>query len=134
MTYDEIKINSVYFFERIISKQDVFAFSELTGDKNRLHLDERCGAGSQFGKNIVHGMLAGGLFSALVGMYCPGDGGLYLSQTLNFRSPIFWDDKVEVRGEVVAKNDSIKVITLKTTISRAGKVAIDGEAKVKLLI
>lgn len=134
MIYDEIKINSVYFFERIISKQDVFAFSELTGDKNRLHLDERCGADSQFGKNIVHGMLAGGLFSALVGMYCPGDGGLYLSQTLNFRSPIFWDDKVEVRGEVVAKNDSIKVITLKTTISREGKVVIDGEAKVKLLI
>ena len=58
---------------------------------------------------------------------------MYLGQTLNFRLPIFYSDEVEVRGEVVAKNDSIKVITLKTEILKAGKVVIDGEAKVKLL-
>lgn len=134
MKYEEIKINAVYSFERLITKSDVLSFAKLTGDYNKIHVDEEYGADSKFGKNIVHGMLAGSLFSTLVGMYCPGDGGLYLSQSLNFRSPIFWGDRVEVRGEVVAKNDSIKVITLKTTISRAGKVVIDGEAKVKLLI
>ena len=123
----------VYSFERIITKKDVLSFATLTGDWNPLHTDEKYASKSQFGQNIVHGMLAGSLFSALIGMYCPGENSLYLSQTLDFRSPIFYNDLVEVRGEVVAKNDSIKVITLKTEILKEGKIVINGEAKVKLL-
>lgn len=133
MKYEEIKINEVYSFERLITKDDVLSFAKLTGDYNKIHVDQEYGSTSYFGKNIVHGLLAGSLFSTLVGMYCPGENSLYLGQTFNFRSPIFYDDKLEVRGEVVGKNDSIKVVTFKTEILKAGKVVIDGEAKVKLL-
>lgn len=77
-------------------------------------------------------MLTGCFFSTLVGMHCPGENSLYLSQTLNFRAPIFAGDKVLVRGTVISKNDSIRLITLKTEILRQGAVAVDGEARVKV--
>lgn len=133
LCYEDIKIGAVYEFERTITKEDVLKFAELTGDHNPLHVDPVFGAQSQFGKNIAHGMLAGSLFSALVGMYCPGQKALYISQTLQFIKPIFYGDCVKVRGAVTNKNDSIRLITIRTDILRPNEIIITGEAKAKVL-
>ena len=58
---------------------------------------------------------------------------MYISQTLNFRHPIYYDDTLTVKGTVIDKSDAIKIITLKTEILKDGKLIIDGEAKVKVL-
>ena len=63
MRISEIHDGDVYSFERVLSPQDVRTFAELTGDFNPLHCDPETGRRSQFGGNIVHGMLAAGLFS-----------------------------------------------------------------------
>lgn len=133
MDYEDIRLGTVYSFEKVFSKQDGLNFAELTGDFNKLHIDEEFGNKSKFKQNILHGMLAGSLFSTLVGMHCPGENALYMSQTLNFKLPIFYGDTVTVRGTVVNKNDSIKLITLKTEIIKEGKTAVDGEAKAMVL-
>ena len=131
--YSDINEGDVYSFDRKISKQDVMDFAKLSGDFSPLHVDAEFGRKSQFKNNIAHGMLAGSLFSTLVGMHCAGEKSLYMSQTLNFRLPIYYDDIVMVRGTVISKNDSIKMITLKTEILKDDKVVIDGEAKVRVL-
>ena len=133
MNYLDINEGDVYTFSRKISEKDVMNFAKLSGDFNPLHVDAEFGRKSQFKNNIAHGMLAASLFSTLVGMHCPGEKSLYISQTLSFRLPIYYDDIVTVRGTVISKNDSIKMITLKTEILRNDKVAIDGEAKVRVL-
>jgi len=133
MNYEDIKVGDEYSFEKTFSKEDGLNFAELTGDFNKLHIDGDFGKKSKFKQNILHGMLAGSLFSTLVGMHCPGENALYMSQTLNFKLPIFYGDKVIVRGTVVNKNDSIKIITLKTEILKEGKVVVDGEAKSMVL-
>lgn len=132
LSYSDINKGDVYSFKRNISKQDVMCFAELIGDFNPLHVDANFGKKSQFKGNIAHGMLAGSLFSTLVGMQCPGEKSLYVSQTLNFRHPIYYDDTVIVKGTVIDKSDSIKTITLKTEILKDGKLIIDGEAKVRV--
>ena len=129
----EINEGNVYSFTKEISEEDVNVFANLTGDLNPLHVDKEFGRKSQFGKNIVHGMLAASLFSTLVGMYCPGRNSLYLSQTLQFRTPLFFGDVVEVRATVIAKNESTHLITLKTEIIKEGYVCISGQAKVKII-
>jgi len=129
MKYEDIKIGDVYSFEKTLNKKDVLDFAKLTGDHNKLHVDETFGKNSKFKQNISHGMLAGSLFSTIIGMHCPGEDGFYVSQTLNFKNPIFYGDKVTVRGTVINKNDSVKMITLKTEILKEDKVAVIGEAK-----
>ena len=133
LNYSDIRKGDVYAFDKKLSKEDVINFANLTGDLNPLHVDEEFGRKSVFNRNIVHGMLTASLFSTLVGMHCPGEKCLYLSQTLNFRSAVFYDDTVTVKGTVMSKNDSIKLITLKTEIIKAGKIVIIGEAKIKML-
>lgn len=133
LSFEEIRAGSVYEFTRKITRKDVLTFAALTGDYNPLHVDELFASQSEFGKNVIHGMLAASLFSTLIGMYCPGQKSLYLNQSVNFRKPLFYDDQVTVRGEVVAKNDLAGVITLKTEVLRGAEKVITGEAKVKVL-
>jgi 3-hydroxybutyryl-CoA dehydratase len=133
ISYSDIKEGDVFLFERKISKQDVMDFAKLSGDFNPLHVDEDFGKKSPFNRNIVHGMLAGSLFSTLIGMYCPGEKSLYMSQTLNFRLPLYYGETITVKGTIINKNDSIKMVTLKTEILKDDKIVIDGEAKVRLL-
>ena len=134
LKFEEIEVGDIFQFTRIIFEKDVLAFAALTGDYNPLHTDKQFGKESQFKQNIVHGMLLGGLFSTLVGMYCPGENNLYLSQDINFRLPVFYGDTVLVRGTIKNKNESIKLIIIKTEIIKDKKIVLSGEAKVKLLI
>jgi 3-hydroxybutyryl-CoA dehydratase len=132
-TYESIALGSVYSFDRVITKDDVLAFARLTGDQNKLHVDEEFGKKTRFGKNVVHGMLLGSLFSTIIGMYCPGENSLYLSQSLSFKRPVFYEDKVTVKATVTNKIDALKVIVLKMELIKEGLVAIEGEAKAKVL-
>lgn len=134
MEMSEIKIGSVYSFKHLVTKEDVLKFAELTGDFNKLHVNEEFGAQSVFKKNIAHGMLVAGFFSTLVGMYCPGENSLYLQQSINFRQPVFYNDWLEVKGTVIEKNESIGVITIRMEAYKGNELAVDGLAKVKLLI
>jgi acyl dehydratase len=118
--------------ERAISQADVDAFAALTGDFNPLHVDAAFGQNSQFKSNIVHGMLAGSLFSTLVGMFLPGESCLYLGQTLRFRRPVLPGDQLHIRGTITALTEATKTVTLKTEITNgSGDLVIDGEARVQ---
>ena len=132
LEYHDIEVGSVYHFHKKIDKEQVLEFARLIGDYNPSHIDPEFGDNSLFKKNIVHGMLVGSLFSTLVGMYCPGEKCLYLSQSLHFKKPVFYNDTVMVRGTVHSKNDSIQLITIKTEIVKDDIVSISGDAIVKV--
>ena len=74
--------------------EDVRRFVEITGDSNPLHVDDQFAAGTRFGRRIVHGMLSASLFSTLAGMFLPGTGAIYRSQTLRFLRPVYVGDTV----------------------------------------
>jgi len=133
LSFQDIKVGAVYEFEHKIRKEEVLSFAKLSGDYSPMHVDELYAKKSRFGKNIVHGMLAASFFSTLVGMYCPGKKSLYLSQTVQFKLPIYYDDDLIVKGKVTEKNETTRIITLKTEIIKEGKIAINGEAKVKVM-
>jgi len=133
LEYHDIEVGAVHYFHKKIYKEQVMKFADLTGDYNPLHIDPVFGKKSLFHKNIVHGMLIGSLFSTLVGMYCPGEKCLYVSQSLNFIKPVFYDDNIMVKGTVESKTDSIQVIKIKTEIVKDNVIAISGHAIVRIL-
>ena len=130
-SYDDIFIGQKESFMIKITESMVQTFSNFSGDLNPLHMDTKFAKSSSFKKRIVHGMLLSTFFSQLVGMYLPGKNALYFSQTLNFRSPCYIDDEIEVIGEVIEKSDSTKIITVTTSILNKSKTClIDGVAKI----
>ena len=131
LKYDDIFIGQQESFTINITESMVEKFSNLSGDLNPLHMDNQFAESSSFKKRIVHGMLLASFFSQLIGMKLPGKNALYFSQTLNFRSPCYIDDEIEVVGEVIEKSDSTQIITLSTTIFNKSKTClIDGIAKI----
>jgi len=131
LKYDDIFIGQQENFTIIISESMVEKFSDLSGDLNPLHMDNKFAESSSFNKRIVHGMLLASFFSQLIGMKLPGKNALYFSQTLNFRSPCYIDDEIEVVGEVIEKSDSTQIITVSTNIFNKSKTClIDGIAKI----
>ena len=131
LSYEEIKIGDVFSFEKTVDADLVKKFAEVSEDFSSLHVDESYGKQSQFAGNIAHGALLGSFFSALVGMLCPGEKALYLSQTLNFKKPLVVGGGVKVLGTVVSKSDAAKIIELETLVkNKSGEVLVDGIARV----
>ena len=76
-------------------------------------------------------MLTSGLISAVLGTKLPGEGSIYLSQTLKFISPVKIGDTITAKAEIIDINPEKKIITIKTTcINQNKNIVIDGEAKV----
>ena len=131
LKYEDIFIGQQESFTIKITDSMVEKFSNLSGDLNPLHMDNKFAESSSFSKRIVHGMLLASFFSQLVGMKLPGKNALYFSQTLNFRSPCYIHDTIEIIGKVIEKSDSTQIITVSTSIFNECKTClIDGIAKI----
>lgn len=111
---------------------EVSAFAGLSEDFNPLHLDPAFAATTPFERPIVHGMLLASLFSGLLGQQLPGEGSVYLGQSLSFKQPVFVGDEVTAEVEIIALRDDKPIATLATRIfTSSGALAVSGEAVVK---
>ena len=113
---------------KVMGDAEIESFSDLSEDRNPIHLSEDAGNASIFKSRVAHGMLSASLFSALLGEYLPGHGAIYLSQSLQFTQPVYPGD--EVTASVTVTNiDNVKNrITLKCEAKVGDKLVIKGEA------
>ena len=126
-----LKIGDSASITRSFTEQDVIDYAELSGDKNPAHLDAAYAAETQFKHRIVHGMLVGSLFSALLGAHLPGEGTIYMGQNLQFKAPVYFDTEVVASVEVIKIHESKPIVTLKTScVDSDGNILVAGEAVV----
>jgi acyl dehydratase len=86
---------------RTVTAEDVELYARITGDRNPLHFDESFAAATRFGRLVVQGGLATGLFNALVAMRLPGAGSVFLHQQWDYPAPVFVGDTVTAEAEVI---------------------------------
>lgn len=124
--------NDTYKHEFSFSQQDVMKFAEVTGDKNPVHLDAEYAASTLFKVPIMHGMLGASLFSKVFGTLFPGEGTIYLKQSLSFMKPMFVDMKYDAVFTVKEINKEKHRATIETTIidKNSGALCTSGEATV----
>jgi 3-hydroxybutyryl-CoA dehydratase len=115
----------------LISDEMIHTFAALTGDTNPVHLDDAYAAGTRFGRRIAHGMIAAGLISATLADDLPGPGTIYLSQTLQFKAPVYPGDTLTTTVEVKSARPDKPIVTLMTSCkNQDGVVVLEGEAVV----
>jgi 3-hydroxybutyryl-CoA dehydratase len=114
-----------------ITDEMIRLFADLTGDTNPVHLDDDYAAGTRFGRRIAHGMIAAGLISAALANDLPGPGTVYLSQTLQFKAPVYPGDTITTIVEVKTVRPDKPIVTLLTICkNQSDKVVLEGEAVV----
>ena len=124
-----IKVGYSASITKSFSDEDVRKFAEISGDKNPVHLDDEYAAQTQFKKRLVHGMLTAGLISAVLGTELPGEGSIYLSQSINFQAPVFIGDTITATVTVIKIREGKPIITLETICKNQDDlVVIKGEA------
>ncbi len=126
----ELAVGMTANYEKCISREDVQLFAQVSGDDNPVHLDEDYAEGTMFRQCIAHGMLTGSLLSKVIGTQLPGNGTIYLSQSLRFRAPVLVGDTVDAQVEVTALDRGRKRVTLACVCKVGDKVVLDGEAEV----
>lgn len=130
LNIEDLAVGMMAEFSKTITEADVVAFSAISGDSNPIHLDAVYAAASRFGRRVVHGILGASLISAVMGTRLPGPGGIYLSQTLQFKAPIHLGDAVTARVEVLKLHPGWSRAELRTQCFVGATIVIDGHAVV----
>ena len=126
---EEIEIGMNVSYSQTITDADIKAFSGISGDRNPVHLDEQYAEKSRYKKRIAHGLMTASYFSALFGTKIPGEGCVYVSQSLNFKRPVYIGDTVVATVEVISVDLAKKRVFFRTTCKVKNKVVTDVEAE-----
>ncbi|TYL37781.1 acyl dehydratase [Natronococcus pandeyae] len=126
-TLEELGVGDSVQFTKPVDEIDVSAFAQVSGDTNRLHLEESFAEETQFGGSIAHGTLVAGTISAALARF-PGLT-VYLSQDLEFQAPVEIGATVTADCEIV-ENLGGNRYRIRTTVRSDEETVIDGEAVV----
>src|SRR5215217_5893080 len=118
---------------KTITEADVQAFAGLTGDHNPVHVDNAFAKTTRFGRTIAHGMLTASLISSVLANKLPGEGSVYLGQTLKFVAPVFPGDEITARVVVREIREDKPIVKLETVcVNQREEIVVRGEATVLL--
>jgi acyl dehydratase len=111
-----IEVGQQYHEKFMFTQAEVNEFARITGDINPIHLDEAYAAQTPFKKPIMHGMLGAGLF---------------LSQQLDFKRPMFVDVMYEavITVKEVNREKHTALFTTEIIDKATGKICTSGEAQ-----
>jgi acyl dehydratase len=125
------RVGEVATRKRRVRRRDIELFTELTGDRNPLHYDERAASASRFGGIIVQGGVTSGLLNAVVAEELPGPGSVFLNVDWDFKAPVRPGDEITAEVEVLDVREDKPLTRLRTTITNQdGAVVLDGSALV----
>lgn len=114
---------------RITRRQDVEAFTAMTGDRNPIHYDEELAKATPFGKLVVQGGVTTGLLNACVAEDLPGPGTVFLSLEVSFRKGVGIGEEITGRVEVEEVRHDKPICRLKVSVTDGqGDVCVAGMA------
>jgi acyl dehydratase len=125
------KVGATATRTRTVEPRDIELFTELTGDRNPLHYDERAAGESRFGGIIVQGGVTSGLLNAVVAEDLPGPGTVFLHVDWHFKAPVRPGDEITAEVEVLEAREDKPLTRLRTTITNQDDtIVLDGSALV----
>lgn len=127
---EKIKVGMQATYSQTITDADVKSFAGVSGDHNPVHMSEEYAEKSRYKKRIAHGLMSASFFSALFGTKLPGKGCVYVSQTLQFKRPVYIGDTVTAIVIVEDVNLEKRRVYFKTQCKVKNKIVIDGRAEI----
>jgi 3-hydroxybutyryl-CoA dehydratase len=126
---EKISVGMQVSYSQTITDADIKNFAGISGDRNPVHLDDNYAEKSRYKKRIAHGLMTASYFSSLFGTKIPGEGCVYVSQSLQFKRPVYMGDTVTATVEVLSVNTVKRRVLFRTLCKVGSKVVTDGEAE-----
>ena len=129
LSIQEYQIGMTSELVHSFSSDDVNNFSKLSGDVNPVHLDEDYAKGTVFGARIVHGAFVSSFFSTIFANQLPGPGCIYLMSENKFLKPVYLNESVLFKVEVIDVVVEKKRVIFKTTAISKNQECLIGTAE-----
>tara|TARA_Y100000590_G_C15442042_1_gene909244 strand:+ start:80 stop:499 length:420 start_codon:yes stop_codon:yes gene_type:complete len=126
--FNNLKINQSYTDSIKVTNTIIKKFASASGDRNPIHLNKQFAEKSIFKTRIAHGMLVASFISSVIGNKFPGNGTIYVSQSLNFKKPVRINDVVKIKIIVEKKILKKKWCQLKTLCFVNKNIVLEGTA------
>lgn len=127
-----MKTGDIYTEQLTITSTHIQKFADFSGDFNPVHFDDEAAKAQGFKGRIAHGMVAASHFSKIFANEFPGAGTIYLNQTFKFHAPVYVDDVLTYRLEVIAQKEGKPIFTIKTeAFGEDNNLRISGEAVIR---
>jgi 3-hydroxybutyryl-CoA dehydratase len=85
---DELKPGMSATMDNTVTERHIQLFGEATGDMNPVHFDEDYARKTIFRGRVAHGALSVGFISAVLGTRLPGEGTIFVSASIVFKTPV----------------------------------------------
>ncbi len=116
--YEDLFVGMKHGFSASFTAEMVSNFAALSGDINPLHVDRNYAVAAGFPGPVVFGMMTSSLYSTLVGAYLPGKYALLQGIDIDFNSPCYVGDQLNVEGEIIFLSDAYQRLEVKASIRR----------------
>lgn len=116
-----------YLWEFKITNEDIDIFAKVSGDHNPVHLDKVAAKKMGFNDRIAHGAMLVSEISKVAAMSYPGLGTIYLTQTLDFKSPVYPD--MELQGKAKLKTQIGRFAVIEFSIYCGDSLVAQGESE-----
>lgn len=95
-----LKVGDSYAQSFTATDQTIRDIAKVSGDINPIHLDEAYASKSIFGRRIAHGLFCLNAISMILGNHFPGMGTILLSQSFEYKAPVYIGDVITVEVTV----------------------------------
>jgi 3-hydroxybutyryl-CoA dehydratase len=119
-TFEQLFVGQTAQFSRTLSDEEILAFADVSGDHSPLHVDEAYARTQGFAGRVAHGLLSGGMYSALIGEHLPGLRALIRGVEMDFHLPVFAGVPLLIKGEITELHAEFRLVTVKAEIRDPG--------------
>ena len=114
---------------KTVGMRDIELYTQITGDRNPLHYDERAARESLFKGLIVQGGITSGILNAIVAEKLPGPGTVFLAMELKFLKAVYVGDAITGRVEIISVRSDKPICTIAVSVrNQKGDVCLSGTA------
>lgn len=107
-----------------IDKESLLRFIAASGDSHPLHTNADFARTRGYHDVLVHGMCISARCSAFVAEEFVGSHGLLVSMSADFRLPVFCDESLTWRGEVLLVDPVAETVEIKWAVSKDKNIVV----------
>ena len=117
-----------------ISDELVSDFVKLSNDRNSLHTVDAFAIEKGFKSSVVQGNLQNCFISYFIGECLPSENVMILSQTINYKKPVYINDILNLRVKIIGVFESVDLIEFEFNFTnQLNKIISKGIIKIKLI-
>jgi len=107
------EIGAIYREEFLVSEEIYKGFVHLFKDKNPLHTNEIYATDKGFKSVVMHGNILNGFLSYFIGECLPTKNVIIHAQEIQFKNPVYLNDKLLFNSRVTGVFESVNVVEFK---------------------